>query len=277
MSRLSEDDKYFGPFTYATTKWKAWRCMLNSGGGDSDNPTRNSLTIYLGGHIVRVWLPTILKPHRVRHELSPEYMQKLKTTKSFYFEDFDREYGFCYSEGSLHVHYGAQTHDSRTNKTKVWFLPWTEWRHVRYSVYDLEGKHFGTVLDKDDRQRGIRMYESQRKLDAEVPKVKFLLRDYDGVEITATTFVNERQWKRGTSWCSWLSLFWPDQICRSLNITFSGETGPEKGSWKGGTIGTSIEMLKGETHEDAMRRFCTQEHRSKNGKFKMEFVEVVNV
>ena len=51
-----------------------------------------------------------------------------------------------------------------------------------------------------------------------------------------------------------------------------GETGREKGSWKGGTIGTSIEMLPGELHESAFRRYCDEEHRAKSGKYRIKFI-----
>ena len=34
------------------------------------------------------------------------------------------------------------------------------------------------------------------------------------------------------------------------------ETGSKKGSWKGGTIGHGIDMLPGELHEGAFRRYC---------------------
>lgn len=59
---------------------------------------------------------------------------------------------------------------------------------------------------------------------------------------------------------------------RNLDLRFSGETGREKGSWKGGTIGTSIEMRPGELHEAAFRRYCDEEHRAKSGKYRITFI-----
>jgi hypothetical protein len=41
-----------------------------------------------------------------------------------------------------------------------------------------------------------------------------------------------------------------------LDIRFSEETGRRKGSWKGGTLGHGIDMLPGELHEAAFRRYC---------------------
>lgn len=48
--------------------------------------------------------------------------------------------------------------------------------------------------------------------------------------------------------------------------------GPEKGSWKGGTIGHSIEMLPDELHEAAFRRYCDQDHRAKGRSYRIRFI-----
>ena len=68
----------------------------------------------------------------------------------------------------------------------------------------------------------------------------------------------EREWHFGTGWFKWLSWFRPRKIRRSLDLRFSGETGDRKGSWKGGTLGHSINMLAGEMHELAFRRYCLE-------------------
>lgn len=47
-------------------------------------------------------------------------------------------------------------------------------------------------------------------------------------------------------------------ICDTLDLEFSSEVGRRKGSWKGGTLGHGIEMLPGELHEAAFRRYCAQ-------------------
>jgi hypothetical protein len=68
--------------------------------------------------------------------------------------------------------------------------------------------------------------------------------------------IQEREWLRGVKAFRWLSRFFYPKIRRSLNLEFHKEVGPRKGSWKGGTIGHSIEMLPGELHEAAFRRYC---------------------
>jgi hypothetical protein len=61
-------------------------------------------------------------------------------------------------------------------------------------------------------------------------------------------------------------------VKRSLDLRFSDEIGPEKGSWKGGTVGHSIDMLPSESPEAAFRRYCEQEHRAKYGTYRLTYV-----
>ena len=93
--------------------------------------------------------------------------------------------------------------------------------------------------------------------------------------ISMTTKIEEREWRFGTGYFKWMSLFRPAKISRSLKLDFSDEVGPEKGSWKGGTVGHSIDMLPGELHEEAFRRYCSEDHRSKYRKLKLRFVCVL--
>ena len=99
--------------------------------------------------------------------------------------------------------------------------------------------------------------------------------DSDGSLVVASTHIEEREWRLGTGLFRWLSWFVKPKIRRSLSIEFSSEVGPEKGSWKGGLMGTGIDMLPGELHEAAFRRYCAQEHRSKYGRYRLTFVGAV--
>ena len=103
------------------------------------------------------------------------------------------------------------------------------------------------------------------------PTKTFAFTDFDGEQLTAKTRIEERQWELGTGWFKWLSHFHKPIIHRSLDIDFSGETGRRKGSWKGGICGTSIEMLPGELHEAAFKRYCDGEDR-REGKRDMRFI-----
>lgn len=47
---------------------------------------------------------------------------------------------------------------------------------------------------------------------------------------------------------------WPKWTRESINVNFSDEIGERTGSWKGGCIGCSHDMLPGESMEDSLRR-----------------------
>lgn len=272
MSRLTDQDRRFGPVTYGRSNWAALRAMLCSG---DDEETRNSLTVNGFGWIARIYLPTLIQPHKEKCEAkywSNETIARMG--RDWYYEISPREFGFCFSNGHASIHYGAQTNSSLSSKQRGWFLPWKQWRHVRYSLYDRNGDLFWEQRQKKDI-RGIQAFNDQYAAEKLCLPAAFLICDHDGQEVTANTRIEEREWRRGEGYFRWLSLFYRPKVRRSLKIDFSAEVGKEKGSWKGGLVGTSIEMLPGELHEAAMRRYCTQDHRDKYGTYRVEFLSPV--
>lgn len=272
MGRLTDNQKTFGPLTWGRASWNPIRVMFSTGGNDDDDDVRNELTIYAFGWVVRLWLPTIIQPHRIKHiaeSWDAETVARLG--RNWYYDTFAREYGFCCHEGHFSIHYGPQTHSSRDTKSRGWFLPWTQWRHVRYSLYDGSGTLFWEQRQKRDI-RGHSKFDDQYEAKKVCPSASFVIRDYDGEQITAKTMIQEREWRFGEGAFRWLSVFRKPMILRSLDIDFDKETGKEKGSWKGGTCGTSIDMLPGELHEAAFKRYCANVHKSKSGKYQVQFV-----
>lgn len=258
MTRLTDNDKTFGPLTIARTDWNPWRFVLSSGGDDDGAKFRNSLTVYAFRWVVRIKLPNIIRPFRIKHVVTTWGEATIERLgRNWYFETFPREYGFSIHEGFLQVFLGAQTHDSATTQSWSKFLPWTQWRFVRRSLYSLDGKHFWTE-PTGQKPFGFGRMEIDGMRKA-VPKAVFEFDDYDGKRITATTHIEEMEWEFGEGWFKWLSLFRKPLVRRSLDIRFSEEVGPGKGSWKGGTLGHGIEMLPGELHEAAFRRYVRAE------------------
>lgn len=224
-----------------------WSVVLDSGADDYSGCT---LRLRGFGWTLIVFLPPVIKPWR----------RWVKYKSAGFWDEHPNEFGFSVSDGFLRVFFGAQTGDSQTTENWCAFLPWTQWRFVRYSLYGRQGEHFWTQMEDEARARlgaGGSFTEQHGKSEA-VPKRVFMFTDFDGEEITAKTHIEERQWAFGTGWFRWLSWFRRDKVCRSLDIRFSSETGKRKGSWKGGTIGHSIDMLPGELHESAFRRYCRE-------------------
>jgi hypothetical protein len=226
------------------------------------------------GWYVTVRLPQwVLRPIRQFRDLSAHvgkegysFLKPNADGSYGYHEVFEREYGFHYSERALHARYGKQMMAWPGCKSKCIFLPWLESRFIRLSFYDLQGRHFFTEWESARRGPMRDAWEAQRAVKDACPKAAFLIDDYDGKRITATTHIEEREWRHGTGWFRWLSLFRRPFIRRALSIEFSAEVGPEKGSWKGGTMGTGIDMLPGELHEAAFKRFCEEDHRARHSK-----------
>ena len=263
--RISDNDRHWGPFTLAKCgSYRSYGFHLDS--GEDEYPGCN-FNVMVGQWWFRVDLPPIIKPWRQWVDLT----KCAWASGPGYWDEHARKYGFGLSlDGFVQVWHGAQTHDSTTDKVWCTHLPWTQWRHVRTSYYGLNGEHFWT---EPKHVRG-QPWDHQAVWDKrdECPTVKFLIEDYDGEKITATTRIEEREWLLGEKWCKWLSWFTKPRIRRSLDIAFSAEVGTEKGSWKGGLMGTGIEMLPGELHEQAFRRFCEQPVRNKYGPSTIKFL-----
>lgn len=260
-ARWSDNDKYFGPFTYAKAEgkhaYRPWAIVLSSG---CDEYPGNTLRFSGFSRTLIIALPNIIRPWR--RKVYPGKAWDAATVarigRDWYYDTYRREFGFSLSGSGdvggstfLQICFGAQTHDSRTDMDWGCFLPWTQWRHVRHSLYDLNGNFVVTIPEKGN-------WSDHRELVAGCPTRTFEFRDFDGEALTAKTRIEEREWRHGEGWFKWLSRFRKPMIQRSMDIEFSGETGERKGSWKGGTMGTGIEMLPGELHESAFHRYCAE-------------------
>jgi hypothetical protein len=265
--RWSDHDKYWGPFTYASPSDHGLTLLIDS--GEEEYP---GCRIRLGafGRTLLISIPSIIKP----------WKRPISYDGKTFYEDHRRQYGFSYSTrlggvsdgGFLQIFLGPQTHDSGTTKDWSCFTPWNNWRHVRHSFYGTDGKHFWTSsADTNYATLGEDRYRAERDAAETCPTRTFRFADFDGEIIECKTRIEEREWRLGTGWFKWLSRFKKPIIHRSLDLDFSKETGRRKGSWKGGTTGHSIEMLPGELHEAAFKRYCDGDDR-REGKRDMEYI-----
>lgn len=268
--RWSDNDKYFGPFTYCDSDYKRLAFVIDSGGRHDSKPQCH-LRMQVSRWTLIIALPPIIRPWKQwvdtsRHSWSEK--------GGGFWDTHPREYGFSYHEGFLQVFLGRQTMDSSTTQSWNKHLPWTQWRHVRHSLYGLNGEHYWTFPNRR-HFLGNEQWEKDRAKEDACPVVKFEFEDYDGKRIIATSKIEEREWLFGEGWFKWLSIFRNPKIRRSLDLKFSEEVGPEKGSWKGGTIGHGIDMLPGELHEEAFKRYCEKEHSAKGRKYKIKYIGLV--
>ena len=73
---------------------------------------------------------------------------------------------------------------------------------------------------------------------------------FDGQVIPTKVYVEEREWRQ--RWLKWTSLF--ANVRRVIEVSFSKEVGSRKGSWKGGTVGCSYPINKGESALECIKR-----------------------
>jgi len=265
--RWSDNDRHLWPFTLSTGDHKGLGFVLHSGAYHG-SPGTCHIRLHLWRITLICELPPVVPDYRIRHTATTwDAATIARLGRDWYDEVFPREYGAYLADGNLHTYYGPQTHDSVTTKRKVFFLPWRNWRHVRHSLYDTQGNHFCTEHDEDGNS-----WVAMSAVKDVCPKARFEFEDFDGQRIVATTNIEEREWRFGTGLFRWLSLFRRPRVSRNLSLEFSSEVGPEKGSWKGGTVGHSIEMLPGELCEAAFRRYCEKDHRSKYRTFRIRYV-----
>jgi len=257
--RWSDNDYHVGPLTFAyRDSWRPLSIMLSSGSEDRECPGCNIRFQAFGATMI-CELPQIIKPWRKWVDLRGKEWAKGEG----YWDEHPREYGLTLSDNHLSVHLGAQTMDSSTTQSWGCFLPWAQWRQIAHRIYNADGSLAGDVAHCP--------WDEHRKVVDAVSRVPFSIIDYDGERVAVETYIEEREWSLGTGWFRWLGHIAPKKKSRSLDIRFKSEVGPEKGSWKGGTLGHGIEMLPAETHEDAFRRYCTLDHRSKHRPYRVTF------
>lgn len=260
--RWGDNDHHFGPFTFAFREtWRPFTVMLSSGSVERESPGC-CIRFQAFGFTAICELPQIIKPWRKWVDLRG----KEWAHGDGYWDEHPREYGFTLNDGHLSVHLGVQTMDGSTTQDWGCFLPWTQWRQIAHRLYNADGSLVGDVANMP--------WDKWQTVRNSVTRSRFAIIDHDGERIAVETYIEEREWRLGTGWFRWLGYLAPKKSRRALDIAFKSEVGPEKGSWKGGTLGTGIEMLDGETQEQAFRRYCDEEHRSKYRKYKVRFVDL---
>lgn len=206
-------------------------------------------------------IPLLFKPKKVWVDTrNLKYKDKIADG---YWNYIPREYGFSAYYEALHIYYGIQpgqwskSDPKNSDHSKCYFIPWNSFRRVRYDFYNLDGSFFGSAPDVNGRIA----WKNLERMRETAPKIKFKFKDFDGEENTATCYIEEMEWRRGTGWFKWLGWICKPNICRFLDITFEKEVGYNKGSWKGGTMGHSITMEKGESPIAAFKRYGVEEER----------------
>ena len=229
-----------------SSEWAKIALMLTSGNHDDDTWCTFRFTLCKATLILL--LPDLIAPYG-------ELVRSSIPGNKPYMDYHRREYGFSIHGGDFfQLFYGPQTDDSSTEKRYSKFLPFSSWRLTSIKYYDNNRDVWACANHNLD-------FRKRDEVLKKLPKVHFDLIDYDGTKVIASTYIEEYRWKLGTGWFKWLSWFSRDKVRMSLDIQFNVQVGPGKHSWKGGTLGHGISLIRpDEYHNEAMFRYC-QEHK----------------
>ena len=130
-------------------------------------------------------------------------------------------------------------------------MPWSlEWHRTSVLKRDGEWEHETSKTgSKDfykDDWKDIIKYETYRYF--------YTLESGNIQVVNATIHTVEREWR--PKWFKWTSLF--SKKSRNIEINFDGEVGERAGSYKGGTMGCSYNLLPNETPKQCLLRMMKE-------------------
>lgn len=229
------------------------------------------LHLAVPGHSWWFKIPEIFKPKKKWVDTST---YDWSVSKKGYWDHIKKEYGISVTNESVHLKYGIQPGSwsakdrKNSDHTKVFFIPWTQYTFKEEAYFTADWVFYDRCTNKDTPQVSSLIREN-------IPKKTIRFNDFDGEEIEVECFITRREWSKGTSWCSWLKYITTPMVKWNLELNFSKEVGREKGSWKGGTIGHSVEIKEYENALDAFKRYGSEEQYYKSyGKLKRDFSNI---
>jgi hypothetical protein len=139
-------------------------------------------------------------------------------------------------------------------KTKFIYFPWSyEWFRTSYLRKDGTWENEQKNIKKDGKIIRKNFYEDEKWesiLFSESYDYTYFLENGDMQKRMAKIQVIEREWRM--KWFMWTNF--KNKKRKVIDVEFSDEVGERSGSYKGGTVGCSYEMKKGESPLDCLRR-----------------------
>ena len=156
-------------------------------------------------------------------------------------------YGIQIHDATLWIHYGGKGNWNGGSKYWAWDIPFFTQVHMdnKWTVETADGMVPTSSLIPDDGK-----YHYYAESDKIIKHTYNYTDKYDGAVIKATYWVEHREWRR--KWLTWCKLFTLER--NYIEIEFAEEVGKRKGSWKGGCLGCSYNLKKGETPEECIKR-----------------------
>jgi len=146
------------------------------------------------------------------------------------------KWGLAIHNNTVWIYRGGKGNWNGGNKWWTWDIPFLTKEWVRTSI-----------LLKDDiwEHEYPKAHKSFYRDEWKTKQASWTydFRDhYDNTIIPTTVYVEEREWR--PKWLTWTKYFAITR--RVIDVHFSKEVGKRKGSWKGGAMGCSYELLPNE-------------------------------
>ena len=167
---------------------------------------------------------------------------KHKNKNNWYIDD--KRYGFYSFQHIIFFHFG--------HKTKSWELPFVTYGNAyRWERY--KGKPESYLLSSCEKENW-ETHPAKTKYEGGCQNPTCWTYDftdpYDGEVIPCKFWVEEMEWR--PKWLKWTKRFAKTQ--RYIEVEFSKEMGSKKGTWKGGTVGVTYNMLPYEHPNETIQR-----------------------
>ena len=156
-------------------------------------------------------------------------------------------WGVAYHDETLWFYLGGKGNMNGGNKLLAFYSPFSlDWVRTSYLKKDntWENEYKGNRKDYYDKEKW------KDVLFEETYPYVYTLKNGQVQEREATIRVDEREWRM--RWFKWLSF--TKKVIKTIDVEFNDEVGERSGSWKGGTIGCSYEMLPNETPYECLKR-----------------------
>lgn len=154
------------------------------------------------------------------------------------------KWGLAVHSNSIWIHTGGKGNLNGGNTWWTWNIPFFTENWVRTSILLKDGSWEHEI--KNNRKD---FYKEEWKNKQMCWEYDYLDK-YDNTKIPTKIYVDEREWRR--KWLGWTKVF--AKVRRTIDVHFSKEVGPRKGSWKGGTVGCGYELLSFETPIECIKR-----------------------
>lgn len=155
------------------------------------------------------------------------------------------KWGIAIHDATFWIYKGGEGNFNGGTKWWAWDIPFYTKNWYRTSIL-LKDDTWEHELASGDKKS---FYEDEWK-EKQKSWTYDYTNSYDNTVVPTTIYVEEREWR--PKWLGWTNKF--AKTRRTIDIHFSKEVGREKGSWKGGCIGCSYELLPGEEPLDCLKR-----------------------